>query len=583
MKITKVITPLILTNSHTAGFTFLIIYCLLYPGNFFAQAIAGGKLHSISICTDYTVQTWGSNSNGQLADGTTTESHSPLSIGGLTNIIHVAGGGMQSVFLKSDGTAWACGDNSTGALGDGTTTDRSNPVQVSGLSNITAVACGGEHSLFLLNDGTVWVCGSNEYGQLGDGTATNRPTPQKVSSLSGIIAIAGGYYHSIFLKSDGTVWTCGRGSRGQMGDGATTNNYSTPVQIHGPANVGFLTNIVAIAGGGQFSLFIKNDGTVWGVGHNSFGQLGDGTNTVAQTSPVQQSGLTNVKAIAIGYFHSLFLKTDSTVWACGRNQYGEIGDGTTIQRTTPIQASSLSSIVAISCGEQHSLFQKKGGTVWTAGLNGNGELGDATTTARSTPVQVLSLCTVLLPIELLSFDAKYDNGKININWSTASETNNDYFTVERSSDGKKFNAITYIKGAGNSNHILNYQAIDSGHLYSYNYYRLKQTDFDGKHSYSALVAIDLVNFSKEYLFNIYPNPIATGEQPWLLLNGLQNEEVLVVVYDTNGKEYFSKIELIQQTGENTFALDKIKKLPRGIYYVTASSSNKIFGKKLVIQ
>jgi alpha-tubulin suppressor-like RCC1 family protein len=103
----------------------------------------------------------------------------------------VAGGGNHTVLAKPDGTVWAWGSNSNGQLGDGTTTTRKSPQQVSALSGITAVAAGSSHTLALGSDGRVWAWGANGEGQLGDGTTTQRTQPVLLS-LSGIVAIAAG-------------------------------------------------------------------------------------------------------------------------------------------------------------------------------------------------------------------------------------------------------------------------------------------------------------------------------------------------------------------------------------------------------
>jgi hypothetical protein len=151
--------------------------------------------------------------------------------------------------LKNDGTVWAWGYNGDGELGNGTNTDSNVPVPVSGLSGITAIAGGGYHSLALKNDWTVWAWGYNEYGQLGNGTNTDSNVPVPVSGLSGITAIAGGEYHSLALKNDWTVWTWGWNGYGQLGNGTNTDS-NVPVQVSG------LTGIMAIAGGGSHSLAI---------------------------------------------------------------------------------------------------------------------------------------------------------------------------------------------------------------------------------------------------------------------------------------------------------------------------------------
>ena len=150
---------------------------------------------------------------------------------------------------------------------------------------------------------------------------------------------------------------------------------------------------IKIAAGYSHSLALRTDGTVWACGYNNFGQLGDGT-TTNKTTAVQVSGLSGVTAIAGGYYHSLALKNDGTVWAWGANDYGQLGDGTTTETTTAVQVSELSGVTAIACGYSHSLALRNDGTVWAWGANDHGQLGDGTTTETTTAVQVSGLSGV---------------------------------------------------------------------------------------------------------------------------------------------------------------------------------------------
>jgi hypothetical protein len=111
--------------------------------------------------------------------------------------------------------------------------------------------------------------------------------------------------------------------------------------------------------------------------------------------------------------------------------------------------------------------------------------------------------TTILPVELLSFSAESKNGKVKLSWTTASEINNDYYTVERSSDGIEFTPVCYLDGSGNSSSILNYAATDHEPLKNQNYYRLKQTDFDGRMSYSSTISVNIDNSLSDI---VYPNP-----------------------------------------------------------------------------
>ena len=274
-----------------------------------------GYYHGLALDDDGSVWAWGYNSTGQLGDGSTYTRSAPVQvkgpggIGTLTDVVAIAAGAYHSLALKSDGSVWAWGYNSYGQLGNGTTTTGYAPVQVIGLTDVVAIAAGYYHSLALKSDGSVWAWGYNGYGQLGNGSTYTNYTAVQVSGLTDVVAIAASYYHSLALKSDGSVWAWGYNSYGQLGDGTTDNRY-TPVQVKGPGGTGTLGNMIAIAAGYSYSLALKSDGSAWGWGYNSDGELGDGT-TDNRYTPVQVLGpggtgtLGNVVAIAAGAYHSL--------------------------------------------------------------------------------------------------------------------------------------------------------------------------------------------------------------------------------------------------------------------------------------
>lgn len=140
----------------------------------------------------------------------------------------------------------------------------------------------------------------------------------------------------------------------------------------------------AVAAGDRHSLFLKSDGTVWACGDNQRGQVGNNS-SADQWTPVQV--MAGVKAIAAGGEHSLFLLDGGTVWACGKNSHGELGIGSFLDKAAPVLV-SISDVKAISAGNEYSLFLKNDGTVWACGNNDSGKLGDGTEFDRATPVQV---------------------------------------------------------------------------------------------------------------------------------------------------------------------------------------------------
>ncbi len=173
-------------------------------------------------------------------------------------------------------------------------------------------------------------------------------------------------------------------------------------------------------------------------------------------------------------------------------------------------------------------------------------------------------CTIL-PIELVSFTAKRSNNLVNLNWKTASEKNNDYFSVERSADGFNFEEIKKIKGAADSYKILSYDAIDENPLNEISYYRLKQVDFNGQMRYSDIVSVDADN-SKATIGNIAPNPTASSVNFdfYTPVNGELNYEIM----DLTGRVLISKLQLLE-TGYTKISV-LMNDLPNGIYFLKAT-------------
>jgi len=147
------------------------------------------------------------------------------------------------------------------------------------------------------------------------------------------------------------------------------------------------------AAGWFHNLAAKTDGTVWAWGRNNFGQLGNGT-TNQSNVPVQVTNLSGAVGVAGGAYHSVALKSDGTVWAWGYNGSGQLGNGTTTNSSTPVQVSNLTGITAVAAGCNFSLALKSDGTVWDWGDNSYGQLGNGTTTNSSKPLQVSSLSGV---------------------------------------------------------------------------------------------------------------------------------------------------------------------------------------------
>ena len=186
-----------------------------------------------------------------------------------------------------------------------------------------------------------------------------------------------------------------------------------------------------------------------------------------------------------------------------------------------------------------------------------------------------------LPVELLSFNAIMNGGVVDLDWTTATEINNDYFVVERSADGETFEDLFSIDGAGNSSGIINYFDRDLNPLSGVSYYRLRQVDFDGSFTHSHIVPVQRVN-PDEVAVSLFPNPVGQEDNVNLLLSGFEGEEVLVVLRDISGREFYSKVEVIE-SGQALKVMPITHDIPAGVYLVIASSNDSIYSKRLVIE
>ena len=305
-------------------------------------------------------------------------------------IKQIACGTNHTFILKNDGSIWSCGLNHVGQLGLGDTDNRTTFTQVTTNINndVKEVSCGYYRTFILKNDGSIWSCGNNDRGQLGLGDATTRTTFTQVTTNinNDVKLIACGDYHTFIIKNDGSVWSCGYNQYGQLGLG-DVGNKSTFTQVTTNIN----NDVKQISCGEYHTFILKNDGSVWSCGYNTWGQLGLNDTTYRNTFTKVTTNINNdVKQIACGYNYTFILKNDGSVWSCGYNEYGQLGLNNTTNRTTFTQVTTnINNVVKqISCGNAHTFILKNDGSVWSCGYNDQGQLGLNDTTNRTTFTQV---------------------------------------------------------------------------------------------------------------------------------------------------------------------------------------------------
>ncbi len=249
------------------------------------------------------------------------------------------------------------------------------------------IAANISHTLFLKDDGTLWSSGSNYSGQLGDGSRTDRDTLVRI--MSDVKSMCAGGAHTLILKTDGSLWGCGDNSKGQLGDSVFTpqpeeeRGYK-PFLVHSYP-VLIMTDVLNMAAGSRHSLILKTDKSLWACGDNASGQLGDGTMTT-RYSPVNI--MSDVQDMAAGELHSILLKNDGTVLTCGSNQYGQLGIDSTLVKHSVAPRSIARDAQGVYAGFHYTLVLKNDKTLWGCGYNEYGQLGDTSMQDRYSLVKV---------------------------------------------------------------------------------------------------------------------------------------------------------------------------------------------------
>lgn len=315
--------------------------------------------------------------------------------------------------IKQDGSLWAWGTNTVGQVGDGTTTSRSSPVLVgygytwkniaasgnrvagtdvvgnlytwgstNGVRGWSLISSSGDGSLGVSAgldvNGYLYTWGGNTRGQLGQNDRVHRSSPTQLGTNRwSTVSVAGSY--TVAVRSDGTLWAWGLNSDGHLGVN-DRNHRSSPTQI------GTDSNWAAVAAGASCAFALRTNGTLWAWGPNGLGQLGL-NDTVHRSSPVQV-GTSSWSQIAAGDIHGAALRIDGGLFTWGWNQYyGYLGQNDEVARSTPTQVGT-SSWSQVAAGYLTTAALRSDGTAWAWGYNSFGALGLGDANSRSAPTQI---------------------------------------------------------------------------------------------------------------------------------------------------------------------------------------------------
>ena len=478
-------------------------------------------------CFSANAQSWSPVGSGIIGSSgvyamTTHNGGTDLYVGGWFT---TAGGVAASNIAKLTGTTWS-------AVGTGT----SGGVEALASYSLALYAGGN-----ILTAGGVSVCNIAKW----DGAAWSNPGggcnfDQPIEALTvyggylyaaGYFTTGGGSIADGIARWDGTFWT-GLGI-GLVGTGFALANYGGEIYVGG---------IFASAGGIAASNIAK-----WNPGSGLWSALGTGTNgavyalAVYGTDVYAGGEFTSAGGSAANYI----AKWNGVTWSAvgtGMNNYvrcltvngtdlyagGDftLAGGTTANYVAKWNGSTWSPVAAPDMNDRVRTMNMYGTDLYAGGRF---------TTASGVAASQIAKLSVALPVELIYFAGKVQENKVAIKWSTASETNNDYFMVEREKGlgNGDWEAIGKVKGEGNSTSIINYSIADEHPYNGINYYRLKQTDFDGKFTYSNTISITTNN--EQQIITISPNPFSTTAT--IIINSelkIQNTELKI--YDLLGKE-----------------------------------------------
>jgi alpha-tubulin suppressor-like RCC1 family protein len=341
--------------------------------------------------------TWGTAENGRLGNAQIIPSTSGVStpvvtFAGGTNWKQLSVSEFRTFAIKTDGTLWTWGYGGLGRLGNAQVTSNvSTPITTfAGGTNWKQVSSGYRHTAAIKTDGTLWIWGDQQDSRLGNGfIVSNISTP--ITTFAGGTnwkQVSCGGSHTAAIKTDGTLWTWGTASQGQLGTNDVIPNRSTPVTTFaGGAN----WKQVSAAVGGSCIAAIKTDGTLWTWGANSNGQLANASITNRSIPVTTFVGGTNWKQVSASYAHMTAIKTDGTLWTWGSTTRGKLGNGVIIGNvSTPITTfAGGNNWKQISCGYGTSAI-KTDGTLWNWGRNDFGQLANGSITNASTPVTTLA-------------------------------------------------------------------------------------------------------------------------------------------------------------------------------------------------
>jgi alpha-tubulin suppressor-like RCC1 family protein len=371
-----------------------------------ALQVTAGANHTCALITGGKVRCWGYNFSSELGNGSTTDSLTPVEVGGLSGATQIDAGFSHTCAVVSSGEVRCWGFGGFGQLGDGTVANSSTPVQVAGISGATQVEAGWGHTCAIISGGTVRCWGLNNAGQLGDGSYNGTLEPVQVAGISGATRISAMQGSTCAIVAGGEARCWGDNTYGQLGNGAVYELlggiWQLPPTPPPPVAVTGLTSATQLGNGFNHTCALALR-LVRCWGGNWLGQLGDGTATSISppypgSTPGYVVGLTDAVHVDGGGDHTCALIADGTARCWGASNVGQLGNGvistppsSMTPTPLPVRVAGLTGATQLDAGMGHTCAVVAGGRVRCWGANWHGVLGNGTTTDSAVPVDVVGL------------------------------------------------------------------------------------------------------------------------------------------------------------------------------------------------
>ena len=344
--------------------------------------------HTIILKANGTVWSYGTNTYGELGNGTNEESDSPVQVefGTGTQIVEISAGTEHNIALDTNGTVWTWGRNNYGQLGVTGLTSSNVPVQVTIPETVVKVVAGNNFSFVIGESGKVYAFGYNVNGELGVGTYKNVTKPTEVLGVENAIDIAGAENHSVLVTNKGEIYTTGNNTYGQLGTEETRTNKFT--------KVAGISNIIEVETGDNHNVALSIGGDVYVWGSNIYGQLGlnDRTN---RNVPTKVEDIRNIEDISAGRANTMLLENTGVIYSTGANTEGEIGDGTVETKEKYVEVTRIPDAIEVTTGNTYSVAIRKDGTVWGWGDYNHGVANKESKTNSEIPVIIGNDASIL--------------------------------------------------------------------------------------------------------------------------------------------------------------------------------------------